>query len=376
MNKMLFITDQEQYSSNGTITTAFDKYLREYWEIDIVYITSYKHTYQRIGNHLIIPKKYQNKIIEYLSTGNDLTQYDFILVRNKKEVLENVLKHKEEYNYKVGYRISYPKQHHALELNQSFTPKGIYNWLTYTMKIKKRDNLANQCDLFLPPSGEAQQSFFPNIKVKSFPMFIGLDPEKLRDNLPTEGDIVRFINVGTMDPLREFDVVLDAFEKMNSSNWHLDIVVSHKTYIRTLLALYPKLSDKITLHEGIHTLEQLRDIISQNDVGIALLPSNIFHNTVIANKVVHYASCGLPSLMTDNEKNHSVFNEDEAYFGRFDVDSISDNLNKIITIPKNELAKIGDRSQEKLLKMGRSYKELAKDLAKVMDDIVADDTSL
>ena len=375
MNKMLFITDQEQYSSNGTISTLFDKYIKEYWEIDIVFITSYKHTYQRIGNHLIIPKKFQNKIIEYLSTGNDLTQYDFILVRNKKEVLENVLKHKEEYNYKVGYRISYPKQHHALELSQSFTPKGIYNWLKYTMKIRKRDKLANECDLFLPPSREAHQAFFPKIKAKSFPMFIGLDPEKLRESEPTEGDIVRFINVGTMDPLREFDVVLDAFERVNFTNWHLDIVVSHKAYIRTLLALYPKLSDKITLHEGVHTLEQLRDIISQNDVGIALLPSNIFHNTVIANKVIHYASCGLPSLMIDNEKNHSIFNEDEAYFGGFDVDSIADNLNKIMSIPKTELAKTGKNSQDKLLKIRRNYKVLAKELAEVMDDIVADDTS-
>lgn len=376
MNKMLFITDQEQYSSNGTITTLFDKYIKEYWEIDIVYITSYKHTYQRDGNHLIIPKKYQNKIIEYLSTGNDLTQYAFIIVRNKKEVLENVLKHKEEYNYKVGYRISYPKQSHTLELSHSLTPKGIYNWLNYTMKVKKRDKLANQCDLFLPPSGEAQQSFFANIKTKSFPMFIGLDPEKLRENDPTEGDIVRFINVGTMDPLREFDVILDAFEKINFTNWHLDIVVSHKTYIRSLLALYPKLNDKITLHEGIDTIDELRDIISQNDVGIALLPPNIFHSTVIANKVIHYASCGLPSLMIDNAKNHSVFNEDEAYFGNFDVDSISDNLNKIITIPKKELAEIGKSSQEKLLKIGRNYKTLAKELAKTMDDIVNDDTSL
>ena len=376
MNKMLFITDQEQYSSNGTISTLFDKYIKEYWEIDIVFITSYKHTYQRIGNHLIIPKKYQNKIIEYLSTGNDLTQYDFILVRNKKEVLENVLKHKEEYNYKVGYRISYPKQHHALELSQSFTPKGIYNWLKYTMKIRKRDKLANESDLFLPPSREAHQAFFSNIKAKSFPMFIGLDPEKLRENEPTEGDIVRFINVGTMDPLREFDVVLDAFERVNFTNWHLDIVVSHKGYIRTLLALYPKFKDKITLHEGVHTLENLRDIISQNDVGIALLPSNIFHNTVIANKVIHYTSCGLPSLMIDNEKNHSIFNEDEAYFGDFDVDSISDNLNKIITTPKDELAKTGKNSQDKLLKIRRNYKVLAKELAEVMDDIVNDDTSL
>ncbi|CAA6807606.1 MAG: Glycosyltransferase [uncultured Sulfurovum sp.] len=374
MNKMLFITDQEQYSSNGTITTLFDKYLKEYWEVDIVYITSYKHTYQRIGNELIVPKKYQNEIIEYLSTGNDLTQYDFIFVRNKKEVLENVLKHKEEYNYKVGYRVSYPKQHHALELSQSFTPSGIFNRVKYTMKIKKRDELANHCDLFLPPSPEAHQAFFPNIQVKSFPLFIGLDPEKLTEHKSTESDVVRFINVGTMDQLREFDVVLDAFEKIELTNWHLEIVVSEKGYIRALLSSYPKLSDKITLHEGIDTLEKLRNVISKNDVGIALLPSNVFHNTVIANKVIHYASCGLPSLMIDNDKNRSVFNEDETYFSSFDVDSIADTLNKTLSSSKEELLKTGRASQEKLLAVGRNYQDLARDLAKTMDDIVNDET--
>ena len=375
MNRMLLITDQEQYSSNGTITTLFDKYLREYWEIDIVYITSYKHTYQRIGNHLIVPKKFQNTIIDYLSTGNDLRQYSFIMVRNKKEVLENVLRHKEEYNYKVGYRVSYPKQHHALELNQSFTPRGLYNWLKYTMKIKKRDTLANECDLFLPPSREAHQAFFPNIKVTSFPMFIGLDPEKLRENKLSKGDTIRFINVGTMDPLREFNIVLDAFEKIESNNWHLDIVVSHKVYIRSLLSLYPKLNDKITLHEGIDTIDELRDIVSDNDVGLSLLPSNPFHDTVIANKVIHYSTCSLPSLIINNEKNHSIFNEKEAYFSDFDVDSITEHLSEIMSISKTELAEVGKNSQEKLLKIRRNYKVLAKDLADIMDTIVSDESS-
>ena len=370
MNKMLLITDQEEYSENGTITTLFDKYIKAYWEIDIVYITPYKHSFQRKGNHLIVPQKYQNSIIEYLSTGNDLRQYDFVIVRNKKRVLENVLKHKETYGYKVGYRISYPKKHHQLELNQSLTPKGIYNRLKYTMKIKKRDKLANLCDLFLPASHEAQKVFYPEIKVKSFPLFIGLDPENLREQHATEGNTVHFVNVGTMDALREFDVVLDAFEKLILTNWHLDIVVDNKQFVRTLLALYPKFKSKITLHEGVHTLEALKDIVSQNDIGIALLPQNNFHNTVIANKVIHYAGCGVPSLMVNNEKNHSVFSEEEAYFTDFNVKSIHENLEIIMATSKDEFVTKGKNAQEKLLKVRRNYKILAKDLAQEMDKIV------
>lgn len=368
---MLLITDQEEYSENGTVTRLFDGYLKMYWEIDIVYITPYKHSFQRKGNHLIVPAKYQNEIIEYLSTGNDLSQYDFVIVRNKKKVLENVLKYKGQYNYKVGYRISYPKQYHKLELNQSLTPKGLYNRFKYTMKIKKRDKLANLCDLFLPASREAHEVFYPDIKVKSFPLFIGLDEDNLREHTESEGETVRFVNIGTLDKLREFDVVLDAFEKLGDSHWHLDIVVSNKKFIRALLALYPNLQDKITLHEGVHTLEALKDIISQNDVGIALLPQNNFHNTVIANKVIRYSGCAVPSLMVNNDKNHSVFGEDEAYFSDFDVDNISLNIAKIMSIPKTELLVTGENAQAKLLKIRRNYKVLAKDLAEEMDKIVA-----
>ncbi|CAA6805870.1 MAG: Glycosyltransferase [uncultured Sulfurovum sp.] len=367
---MLLITDQEEYSENGTVTTLFDGYLKQYWEIDIVYITPYKHSFQRKGNHLIVPKKYQYEIMDYLSTGNDLRQYDFVIVRNKKKVLENVLKHKDTYNYKVGYRISYPKQYHKLELNQSLTPKGIYNRFKYSMKIKKRDKLANSCDLFLPASHEAHRAFYPDINVKSFPLFIGLDEDKLREHRVTEGEVVRFINIGTMDALREFDVVLDAFEKLNFTNWHLDIVVSNKTFIRSLLALYPKLKDKITLHEGVHTLEELKDVISQNDVGIALLPQNDFHNTVIANKVIRYSGCGVPSFMINNDKNHSVFSEKEAYFSDFDVENISLNLAIIMKTPKEKLLEKGKYAQGKLLKVARNYKILAKELAEEMDRIV------
>ena len=59
MNKLLYISDQEEYSENGTISTLFDNYLREYWEVDIVHFTPYKHSLQKKLNHII-------KKLEYL----------------------------------------------------------------------------------------------------------------------------------------------------------------------------------------------------------------------------------------------------------------------------------------------------------------------
>ena len=302
MNKLLYISDQEEYSDNGTISTLFDKYFKEYWDVDIVYITPYKHDYQKKGNHHIVPKKWQKTIISYLATGNDMTQYDFVFVRNKKDVLKDVLKHKEEFNYKVGYRISYPKQHHKLEIIKSLSPVAMYQKLQYKMKIIERDKLVNQCDLFMPASPQAHAVFYPNIKTESFPIYIGLDPEKITKHTPSAGDTVNFVNVGGIDGLREFDIILDAFEKLDLSSWHLHIIVSHSEYVSNLLKLYPALKNNITIHNGLNTLKELRDEISKYDVGIAMLPRNDFHDTVIANKVIHYASRGLPSLMTSTEK--------------------------------------------------------------------------
>jgi len=370
MNKLLYITDQEEYSDNGTISALFDNYLKAYWDVDIVYITPYKHSYQKKGNHHIVPKKWQKTIISYLATGNDIIQYDFVFVRNKKDVLKDVLKYKEEFNYKVGYRISYPKQHHKLELIKSLSPIAMYQKLQYKMKIIERDKLVNECDLFMPASPEAHSVFYPNIKTKSFPIYIGLDPEKITEHTPSTGDTVNFVNIGGIDAFREFDVILDAFEELEELNWHLHIIVSQKVYLNELLKLYPMLKNKITVYSGLHTLEELRDETSRHDVGIAMLPRNNFHDTVIANKVISYASRGLPFLMTSTEKNHSIFLNEEAFFSDFDSSDIRQSLQFILKSPKEKLVEIGKQSQEKLLKLKRNYKILARELAETMDKIV------
>lgn len=370
MNKLLYITDQEEYSENGTISALFDGYLKEYWDVDIVYITPYKHGYQKKGNHHIVPKKWRKNIIEYLSSRVDLVHYDCVFVRNKKDVLKNVLKHKEEYTYKVGYRISYPKQHHEVELIKSISPMALYKKIQYKKKIIERDKLVNQCDLFIPASHQAHKVFYPYIKTKSFPIYIGLDPDKIKEHQPNPDTKFHFVNVGIIDEFREFDVILDAFESLEAFDWHLHISVAQKEYINTLLKLYPTIKDKITVYGSIHTLQELRDEIGKYDVGVAMLPRNNFHDTVIANKVIHYASQGLPSLMTSNEKNHSIFSDDEAFFSDFESNDIRSELENIMKLPKDKLVEVGKKSQDKLLKLKRNYKILAKDLADVMDEIV------
>jgi hypothetical protein len=105
-------------------------------------------------------------------------------------------------------------------------------------------------------------------------------------------------------------------------------------------------------------------------VGIALMPRNNFYDTVIADKVINYYTCGVPAIVTANEKNNSIFNQNEAIFCKFDTQSIASKIEEIIEIPNQDLAKIGNAGQEKLLSIQRNYKILAKNLANKLDEIV------
>jgi glycosyltransferase involved in cell wall biosynthesis len=371
MKKILYITDQQEYSQNGTISTLFDIYLKEYFDVHIVFMTKYKHSFQIKGDHFIVPDSKKDDIIEYLEVKNiDISSYAFIFTRNKKNVLKNVLKNKSRFSYKIAHRISYPKKHHKIELlNASNSIINFFKSLSYKAKLKKRDNLVNRCDLFFPSSTEAKVKFYPHIHTKSFPIFVGLDPDKLNEHIISDDKIKKFIYVGSIDELREFDIILDALSNLNSSNWLLTISTTNKEYINNLLNLYPIIKTKITLKSAL-SLDELRAQINEHDVGIALLPRIDFYDTVVADKVIDYATCALPTLLTSNSKNHTIFEENEAIFSEFNVIAIQNKLEEIINIPNNKLATIGNRGQKKLLSLKRNYKTLAKELAQTLNQIL------
>lgn len=370
MNKLLYITDQEEYSENGTISTLFDIYLKEYWDIDIVYITKYKNSFAQKNNHLIVPWDKQKHIIEYLERkGIKISMYDFIFVRNKRTVLQNVIYNQERFFYKIGFRASYPKKNHKLEFINTFFPYSLVKKLEYKLKIYNRDRLINKCDLFFPPSYEAKHKFYKNIDIETFPIFTGLDPDKLNKHIVSTSDITKFIYVGSIDPIRQFNIILDAFVQIKDLDWHLTISTTNKSYINSLLKEYPELQEKISLNSAM-SLEELREQINENDIGIALLPRNSFYDTVIADKVIDYYSCSLPAILTSNPKNHSIFNSNEAFFCNFDVKYIHLKLEELINSPSERDAMVGNKGQEKLLSIKRNYKILAKELSKKMNSII------
>lgn len=372
MKKILLITDQEEYSDNGTISTLFDNYLKEYFDVHIVFLTKYKDSFQvKNDDHFIVPIEYENEVIDYLDEkGIDISAYSLVMVRNKKDILKHVLKAKDKYGYKTAYRTSYPKAYHQLELLDKDTISGWIKSKIYQSKIAERDRLANQCDLFLPTSVEVREVFYPNIKIESFPVFPGLNPDKLNDHIACQDEIKKFIYIGRMDQVREFNVVLDAFSKLKSNNWELTISIRDKSYVIKLLKSYPNIINKITLTSA-HDLEELRNQVNKHDVGLALNPNIPLFNTSVADKVMDYYSCSVPTLMTSNEKNHSIFADNEALFCDFERSSIVKKLDEVIKMTPEELSEIGNNGQKQLLNRRRNYKLLAKELSDKLNEIIS-----
>ena len=370
LKKLLFITDQQEYSETGTISTLFDIYLQEYFEVHIVYLTSFKEDFTKRDNHYIVPTHERAQIILFLEKNDvDISSYSMIFVRNKKDALENVLEYKNKYNYKVVFRISYPKKRHKLSLMNSCSPMTFLKKYFYKKKIDDRNDLINKCDLFLTASEETKEVFHKDIFIESYPVFVGLDPDKLYTHQITDDKIKKFIYTGTIDEVREFDVILNAFEKLRLENWKLTISTTDKIYLSKLLGKYPTLINKIDIISAM-SLDVLKDQININDIGIALLPRNDFYDTVIPDKVIDYYSCAIPALMTSNKKNRSVFDESEGLFCDFDSSEIAQKLEELITINNKSLNDIGSNGQNKLLQIKRNYKIQAKKLAEKLNEVL------
>ncbi|WP_373036056.1 glycosyltransferase [Sulfurimonas sp.] len=360
--KLLYITDQQEYTDHGTIGPLFNGYLKEYYDVNVVYFTKFKNSFQTKGTDYVVPQQHKKEISCYMdSKGVDLSSYDYVFVRNKPDILKNILENRNKYGYKVGYRLSFPKREEVYEAHKAKNNTTIIDRAKNYFQKQSKKNLLSQCDLFMPTSKDMEDAFYANSGVRSFPLPAGLDPARITPHRQSDGDECYFIYVGTLDTLREFEKVLVAFTKVHSDKWHLNISTLDSAFARDVMQKYPSISDKVSIIKA-DNLDELMVQIDDCDVGIALLPDIPIYSTAIPAKVMDYYTCAIPTLMTDNPKNRSLFSDSDALFCKFDVDDIVAKLEKTIDMSQDEIAKMGHAGQDKLLAHKRNYKIMAKEL--------------
>ena len=110
MSKFLYITDQDEYADHSFIGPLFQKYLTKHFDINTTFFSNTKNEIEfEEKGRIIIPKKFQNNILEELEKAQiNLNQFQFVVIRNNIELLKEVLDKKQNYNFKVEEKEKYP----------------------------------------------------------------------------------------------------------------------------------------------------------------------------------------------------------------------------------------------------------------------------
>lgn len=364
MDKFLYLTDQNENKEHSFIGPLFEKYLGKHYEVDILYFSKTSENFEiKNGNQFIMPLKYKNEIIDELDKNKiSLGDYKYVFVRNHTSILKEVLSVKKDYDFILGYRLSFPKRIAKLQKDEANNKKSFFDVLSNKVKTFTESNIINQCDIFLPTSRQMRDDYLKTVKIRTFVIPSAIDPEILHKNLQHEGEEKRFFYAGTLDKLREFETILEAFSLVDSSKFKLMISTKDPEYASKMIDSYPNLQDSIEIYNA-KSKDELLDLISKADVGLASLPNIVLFNSSTPMKVLDYYTSTVPCLMTKNENNESIFEDDNsAWMCNFDSNSIKDKIEKIISLSKDEVTQVGVNGQKRLLDI-RNYERIANDLA-------------
>ncbi|RXJ86298.1 glycosyltransferase [Arcobacter sp. CECT 8985] len=364
MKNFLYITDQDEYTDHSFIGAFFEKYLGKHMNVHILYFSHYKADFEKKDSkRFVLPLKFKNNLLKELEKNQiDIKSYDFIVVRNDIELLKDIQKAKIRYNYKVGFRLSFPKRIAKLKEDEANNKKTFFDIIGDKIQSYKETNIINECDIFIPSTNQMKEEFFSSINIKTFPVPTGIDPEMLHENIQHVEDFKRFIYAGTLDNLRKFETILEAFSQINNNLFRIVISTKDPEYAKNMILKYPNLKNCIEIHNAKNK-QELLDLIAKADIGLSILPNIALFNTSTSIKIIDYYSSAVPCIMTNNAKNNTLFKDNvEAWFCDFNKKSIKAKIEELLTLSKEEVAKVGENGQKKLLDI-RNYEKIAQDFA-------------
>jgi glycosyltransferase involved in cell wall biosynthesis len=364
MSKFLYVTDQDEYTDHSFIGPLFQKYLNRHFEINTIFFSKFKTDIEiKDDGRIIVPEKFSSNLLEELDKKDiNIKDYAFVVVRNNTALLKDVLKKKIKYNYKVGFRLSFPKRIAKLQTDEANNKKSFFDIINNKIQTFSEISMINECDIFLPTSFQMKNDYFKDVKIRTFVIPSAIDPDVLHQNIQHEGSEKRFFYAGTLDKLREFETVLEAFSSIPSDNYKLMISTKDPEYLDDMLSKFPDLKKNIEICNA-KTREDLLNLIALADVGLSVLPDIALFNSSTPIKILDYYSSAVPCIMSNNENNASIFEDNNsAWFSNFTKESIREKIQQIIKLSKDEVALVGINGQKRLLAV-RNYERIAADLA-------------
>jgi glycosyltransferase involved in cell wall biosynthesis len=370
MKKLLYITDQDEYVDHSFIAPLFEVYLKKYMTVDILYFTEFKSDFEcKDTQHFVVPTRYKNVLLKELKHNKiDIASYDFVMVRNNIDIMKHILKYRDKYQYKALYRFSFPKRSIKMCCDKAENNHSIVSSVLHPFRTKNETNIINQCDAFLPTSTRMHKAFLPKVAIPTIICSPAINPKSLHENKQHEGKEKRFIYSGTVDKVRAFETVLDAFSKVTNPSWKLFISTRDTEYTYDMLENYPKIREHIEVYNA-KTKDALLELIAKADIGVALLPDIPIYNTATPVKIFDYYSSAVPCLMTDSGHTNTVFTDcSDAWFCDFTQEDITKKIEYLLTLSKEEVMQVGAKGQERLLDV-KNYETLAKTIATQLETL-------
>lgn len=363
--KLVCITDQFEGSDHSSIEGIFGGYLQAHCDVQLVYFSRERREPYCDGRRLILPYRFKRhgaagQIDRFVS----LSSVDFVIVRNFFPVLRDVVRQRKGVGFRIGFWNSFPHTYRRLFEAEQERRAVLRKSVEYRVRSYFERRLVDRCDFLVTMSPEFQASFYPGLAIPHLALPMGIDFAGLPTYQPAGGGRKRLIYTGTVDSLRQTDLIAEALAGLDE-DFALDIYTrSDNATTRKIAALGDR---RITLCPPLPRPELFRKMAGY-DAGIGLIPENRLYNVSSPTKTLEYYGIGMPAIVNYLPEYVALFDERSAFFCDFRKDAIQKAVRQVLAAPAHRLAKMGQRGRE-IVVNGRSYESLAQRLFRFLEGL-------
>lgn len=357
--KILCISDQLINSNHSAIEAIFGKFLKNYATVSVAYFDkNIKKAAVLESNKIMLP--YYTKKRNIIAAINQVSKldFDYIIVRNFYSVLSQILNERNIFNgAKIGFWESFPHDYRRVYEAELTSKSVIRKKLEFLIKSYLHKNLISKCDFFLGISYELKKTFYDKIDIPFLDMPMGVDFDYITNldiSKSPNDDIVKFVYVGAIDKLREFNTVASGF---TDSKTMFELHIYSQSNNTSLEYIKNLQDNRIFIHSPKQRQALFKELL-QYDVGVGLIPETLLYTVSSPTKTFEYSALGLAPLVNYLPEYKRIYNTGNALFCEFDKGSIAKKIEEISKMPKKDIALIGINSKNSIFE-ARNYKTLS-----------------
>lgn len=363
MKKILYFPSENENSNHTSVEALFNNYLKGFFQIQIIYKAD--------SDKEISENKLGVKNRKLLFSHKSLMQdFDIFIVRNDYKVLEAAFNYRKKSgkSFKIGFQPTFLHSYRRVVQSLIEQKFMLRKYIEYLMSLKKEKLLLQNCDFLLPNSKMMNIVLNKFNKPYEFIHSCFDFTQEPKSIIKNDDEIIRFIYIGTIDKVREFDKILKAFDMLSSQNFSLDIYTKEYDFAKKEILKMQNNQNKITIHKPLKR-QELYEKISSFDVGVSLIPVNDLYNVASPIKLSEYFACSLATLSTAIPEAVELYaNKNCIFFTQFDEISIKESLEKIIKTDKKTLKIMGENGK-KIAYEKRNYAKVAIKLKDFLMDL-------